>query len=351
MTKLYVFNPEHDIALAANISNFTAPHAGRKLRSDLGYIPALWDGDDDYVLVDDVERAVRSYGRLRARIGGRPRQFVDKSQLRRLYIDKVEPWGWDLALRSSLIRYGVDASILPAEEEIAVIRDLSHRRQAADLLSQLQLPGVIGSSWCGRTIDEVKQALDSHGHIVVKAPWSSSGRGVRFISGELDEYQERWISNIVEKQGCVTIEPYYNKVKDFGMEFESDGQGHVNYLGLSLFHTKNGAYVGNLITTEDEKRRMISAYISLGLLDDVQKEICRIMGELLKDKYQGPFGVDMMIVATREKDGFLLHPCVEINMRRTMGHVALSIPPFADGFTRVMSIELTDKYRIRIRRC
>ena len=38
----------------------------------------------------------------------------------------------------------------------------------------------------------------------------------------------------------------------------------------------------------------------------------------------------MMVVATDEKDGFLLHPCVEINLRRTMGHVALSIPPFRE---------------------
>ena len=40
--KLHVFNPEHDLALAANLSNFTAPHAGRKLRADLGCLPALW---------------------------------------------------------------------------------------------------------------------------------------------------------------------------------------------------------------------------------------------------------------------------------------------------------------------
>ena len=350
MTKLYVFNPEHDLALAANMSNFTAPHAGRKLRFDLGYIPALWAGEDDYVLVDDVEKAMMSYGRLRAKIGGTPKKFVDKTQLHHLYINKVEPWGWDLALRSFLIRNGVDASILPTEDEIAEIRNLSHRQQAVGMLSQLQLPGAIGSSWCASTIDEVKQALASHGRIVVKAPWSSSGRGVRFMAAALDTYQERWISNIIEKQGCVTIEPYYNKVKDFGMEFESDGEGSVRYLGLSLFQTRNGAYTGNLIATEDEKQQILNAYVSDDLLFSVQENICKYMGCLLKGKYQGPFGVDMMIVAKPDKDGFLLQPCVEINLRRTMGHVALSIPPFEDGFTRVMHVELTDKYRVSVRK-
>ena len=332
MAKLYVFNPEHDLALAANLSNFTAPHAGRKLRYDLGYIPALWAGDDDYILVDDVAKAVRQYGRVRAKIGGTPKQFVDKSQLRSLYINKVEPWGWDLALRSFLLRWGVEC--VPSEDDIAVIRDLSHRKQAVELLRQLQLPGTIGQSCCADTLVEIRQQLGLHGRVVVKAPWSSSGRGVRFLTVAFDDYQERWIKNVIEKQGCVVVEPYYNKVKDFGMEFESDGEGHVNYLGLSLFHTKE----------------LLSRYISADLLSSVREKICQCLGDTFKGKYQGPFGIDMMVVSTADKDGFLLHPCVEINLRHTMGHVALAISPFADGFTRVMHIELTDKYRMSVRK-
>ena len=68
MTTLYVFNPEHDIALAANLANFTAPHAGRQLRADLGFLPALWAGKDDVVWVDSVDYAERQYQRLIRRI-------------------------------------------------------------------------------------------------------------------------------------------------------------------------------------------------------------------------------------------------------------------------------------------
>ena len=60
--------------------------------------------------------------------------------------------------------------------------------------------------------------------------------------------------------------------------------------------------------------------------------------------------VKVYIEKPDEKDGFLLHPCVEINLRRTMGHVALSVPLFADGYARVMQIVLADKYRIRVRK-
>lgn len=348
MATLYIFNPEHDIALASNLSNFTAPHAGRKLRADLGFLPALWAGKDDYVLVENVEQAVKAYGRLRARTGSGPRHFIDKNQLAHIIINKVEPWGWDLALRSFLLRYGVKS--VPSDEVIAVIRDLSHRKQAVSLLRELQRPGTTGYSTCVNSMDDVCQMLRDNGRIVVKAPWSSSGRGVRFIDGELNDSQQRWIQNIIEKQGDVILEPYCHKVRDFGMEFESDGKGHIKYLGLSLFYTNNGAYTGNLIASEDEKEKVLSTYISADLLRTVRETVCDRLGTIYAGHYQGPFGIDMMVVATDEKEGFLLHPCVEINLRRTMGHVALSIPPFADGYARVMQIVLTDKYRIRVRK-
>ena len=51
MKKLHIFNPEHDIALASNLANFTAPHAGRQLRADLGFLPVLWANEGDVPLI------------------------------------------------------------------------------------------------------------------------------------------------------------------------------------------------------------------------------------------------------------------------------------------------------------
>ena len=144
------------------------------------------------------------------------------------------------------------------------------------------------------------------------------------------------------------VEPYYNKVKDFGMEFEVDNQGKVHYLGLSLFHTKNGAYIGNLLATEEAKREQMGRYVSLGLLDEIKQHI--IQNVQLGD-YQGPFGIDMMIVNSHLSpltSHFLLHPCVELNLRRTMGHVALSITPPEGDLRKVMRIELTDRYKLSV---
>lgn len=344
---LHIFNPEHDLALAANLSNFTAPHAGRQLRADLCYLPALWAGTDDYVLVEHVELARRLYGRLRARVGGGPGHFVDKNQLSSININKVEPWGWDLALRSTLIRYGVRPEVCASEEEIATIRACSHRRHATEVLRRLNWEQPIEAT----AVEAVEQRFLRDSRLVVKAPWSSSGRGVRFIDGSLSEYHRGWIRNVILQQGSVMVEPYYPKVKDFGMEFESMPDGRIIYQGLSLFATRNGAYTGNIIASEETKMEMISRYISDSLIDTIREKVKNALEGVIGCQYTGPLGVDMMIVAKTDGNGFLIHPCVEINLRRTMGHVAIEMAKASPtGLPRVMQITLTDKYRIHILR-
>ena len=240
MDKLHIFNPEHDIALASNLTNFTAPHAGRQLRADLGFLPALWADEGDYVLVEDADYAALAY--RRATKGRKCRvEWVTKSQLSSLPLLSVSPWGWDAALRHQLLRYGVDASLLPSEQQVAEIRQLSHRQTAALLLPSLRIDGTVGEAVFCQSVAAVEQQLSLHPRLVLKAPWSSSGRGLRFINGQLSEYHLGWLRNLLTSQGGVMAEPYYDKVKDFGMEFIADADGTIRYEGLSLFHTVNGA--------------------------------------------------------------------------------------------------------------
>ena len=344
--KLLVFNPEHDLALAANLSNFTAPHAGRQLRADLGFIPAIWAAANDFVLVENVEDAERRFLRLTRRPFGR---FIAKELLCKLQFSAVDVWGWDLAIRAYLLRWGVEAVVMPTVTQIDAIRQLSHRRHAMQLLESLQMPGTIGCASETDQMDIIADRLHRGEHLVVKAPWSSSGRGVRFMEGDMNIYDNGWVRHVIEKQGSVMVEPYYNKVKDFGMEFVSDGKGLVSYVGLSLFQTSNGAYTGNILASEDEKEYMISRYISVDLLKAIRQKICTLMGVLLKDRYAGAFGIDMMVVRRDDGDGFLLHPCVEINLRRTMGHVAISLTEHCSGLPKLMRIEYNSNvYKIRI---
>ena len=366
---LHIFNPEHDIALASGLANFTAPHAGRQLRHDLGYMPALWASDGDALLTDDAEQA-------RSRLSRWPQasavDIVGRDQLSQLAIDRIEPWGWNIALRAYLLRHGVSERLMPTEAGLAEARQLSHRRQAAVLQKELRLKcGVertTGEAYECRSEEEVMQLLQQYGRIVLKAPWSSSGRGLRFLKSEgmddmtadgvaglqpMNMQLKGWFRNVVAAQGSVMAEPYYPKVKDFGMEFFSDGDGRVVFLGLSLFHTENGAYSGNIVATEAMKREQLCYYVADSLLTEVQKRLCQLLGKMLCGKYRGPLGVDMMVVAGTN-GGFLLHPCVEINLRRTMGHVAIALfqrlnPTNDDDVRHVMRIEYTEQnYKLKI---
>ena len=348
---LHVFNPEHDLALAAHLSNFTAPHAGRALRADLGFLPACWADEGDAVLVEDKQVALQRFRRLSAstRKHFATPFFVTKTDLRSFQFDRIEPWGWDLAIRTQLLRCGVEERLMPTTDEIDKIRMLSHRSFSAKVLSEINILGTTGDAVLCTKTDEIAEKAVKHRQLVLKAPWSSSGRGIRFVSGgEMNTSLYGWIRNMLRTQGGIMAEPYYNKVRDFGMEFNVDSEGHVNYLGLSLFHTANGAYTGNILATEDVKMEMLGRYVSESQLAAVKESLVFATERLLAGRYHGPFGVDMMVV--KENGEILIHPCVEINIRRTMGHAALSLSSTDASIKRVMRITLEGHYKMRTRK-
>lgn len=355
---LHIFNPEHDIALASHLSNFTAPHAARQLRHDLGWMPALWASDGDVVLADDPTVSQESWRRFRSNshLAGHCPQvvFANRRQIGNMPVTSVQPWGWDSALKAMLLRAGIDERLLPDDDTLEHIRDCSSRQLSARLLPRLRLPGTTGEAFVCHSPDEVAHLLGRFQQIVVKAPWSSSGRGLRFIDLQRNSLaqQARWQSNTIAMQGAVTVEPYYHKVKDFGMEFWLDGDGHARLLGLSLFHTKNGAYTGNIIATEEAKRDMLGHYLPMSLIDRVAEAIVSHTAQELKG-YEGPFGADMMVVANEDGQGFLLHPCVELNLRRTMGHAAIDLTRLCnpDGdceLQRVMRVDYGPNYQLKL---
>ncbi len=364
---LHIFNPEHDIALASNLANFTAPHAGRQLRHDLGFLPVLWAGKDDLVVVDDVETAKRALGRLWPRLksgmplAGVQQQLVPIAALKRVVgnmgVSLIDPWGWDAALCAQLARKGGDVLPLPSKEQIVSIRQLSHRRSALTVLRSIReqvAEGTVGECLECTTPDEVMHALSRWHMVVLKMPWSSSGRGLRFLSDANASLHQGWLQNVLRLQGSVMVEPYYNKVKDFGMEFLAGSNGRIAYQGLSLFHTAKGAYQGNLLATERAKQEFLLRYVDRELLARVRQSLCTTLQTWLEGRYAGPLGVDMMIVAGPQGLGFMLHPCVEINLRRTMGHVALSLNALVnkdndDEIRKVMRIAYEENvYKLKI---
>lgn len=350
---LHIFNPEHDLVLAGNSANFTAPHAARQLKTGLGFLPALWASDGDAVLVEDRDYALKALKRASVQAERQFERvwFIEPSGLSSLCFSRIEPWGWDVALCNFLLRHGVDKQLLPDLEQLDGLRMMSHRLTSHKLLDCLSgTDGLVGQSFACASMEEVSGCVSRLGQAVIKAPWSCSGRGLRFVDGDISEpHLHGWVKNMLAAQGSLMVEPYYRKVKDFGMEFSCDGNGRVSYKGLSLFDTVNGAYTGNIIATEQTKLEMISRYVPAALLGKIKESICNFTAGELGGRYTGAFGVDMMVVPCADRDGFLVHPCVEINLRRTMGHVALSLSPADDDIKKVMRITADDNYQLKIK--
>ena len=351
MQTLHIFNPEHDIALAYNDELFTPPHAGRAMRADLSFLPVFWSEDGDVIVVDDVDQALEKIRHFKRKL---PQvTFITVNKLPSLAgrdID-IDVWGWDSSIRHTLLRKGLKNKKLPTDEALRWLREISHRQWGAEILSCVRQDTelTIGEAELVTTIEAINNKLAQGGAWVLKAPWSCSGRGVRYVEKELSQQIRSWMAKIIHQQGGIMMEPKYNKVKDFGMEFYSDGKGNITYKGLSLFQTANGAYAGNLLATEDDKIEILQQYLSIERLGEITEKLIKCFSTRLRNIYKGPLGVDMMIVASAgNRQPCLLHPCVEVNLRRTMGHVALSLAPTPFDPQQLMRITYDGHYHLKI---
>lgn len=351
---LHVFNPEHDMALAAGRVPFTAPHAGRQLRNDLDFMPALWAKRGDVVLVNDVDNAFDKLRHLGMQVPEVDFVTLQGLGLLRHKISGVSPWGWDISIKHQLTHAGVEGEVMPSDGQLEAIRRLSSREWAA---AHLQGQAVFVAN-----LTELEHVIDNWRACVLKSPWSCSGRGVRYVGGKLDTSTAKWVANIIARQGGIAIEPYYNKVIDFGMEFEAGADGTITYCGLSLFHTVKGAYVGNLLVSEQEKEDFLARYISRETLRKAREKAIKVISPAIRNLYQGPFGIDMMLYRPKEVNEIegasdtpqplKLNACVELNLRRTMGHVALVLRALGNKYERrLMRIEYDgNRYHLRVNR-
>ena len=324
----HIFNPEHDMALAAGIKGFTPPAAGRGMRYWLGFLPSFWADDGDVVIVDNVEVAHTCGAPFQQWLPDVTYVTLDTSQCLAEDIppSKIDVWGWDAAVRWQLLKAGVmKDKDLPDDTMVSAIRHLSHREASIPILKALVEANdfTIGERICLRSLDEVRNYIEQNHRIVVKAPWSCSGRGVRYFQNSLNDKETGFVGNIIRQQGAIIAEPWYDKVLDLALEFTADGRGGVMYEGLSLFDTSKGAYTGNLLVPEEQKLHLLATYIKPEKIFVVREQLLSILANEIVHNYIGPLGVDMMVVRT--DSDFFLNPCVEINLRRTMGHVALSV--------------------------
>lgn len=312
MSTLLLFYPENDLALADNTANYTAPRAAVDMRVAGEQLP-LWYGK-----AGDV---VYMSGTNGAWFDAVTHSFDIQADLwHGQDIDSVRPWGWSHAVKRYFERLGVSDGILPSAEQIERIRALSHRAMAGHLSQYLrdELGDIIAPRALEVTdIEQVHDFVATNGRTLVKLPWSGSGRGIiDTVLVPEPEFSRRTVGSI-HRQGSVMLERYYSPHYDFALLFEMR-VGRAHFSGYSLFFTDaRGMYVGNLVAEEDILRDELSRHADFGLTDSVIPKINTWLTDEIGRDYEGPLGVDMMVVG----DGDCL-AVAEINLRNTMGHVA-----------------------------
>ena len=357
---VHVFNPSHDEALAVNRAQYCPSAAARRTGAMFWDVARHWAAPDDVILHLPDDGSLRGV------------EVPDWSA-----VSAIEPWGWDRHIVGVLRRLGAPERLLPDEARLDALGLLSSRQTAVRVLEALRLLPPIErvlaaeSRWC-TTVDAVFEALTAYGgEAYCKQPWSCSGRGVwrcrvadwpvaaadshfttaanhsalsdnpsvsaanQFVSGanpplsadrQPDSPVYLRVLKTLREQGAVEVEPVYERVADFAMEFFAEPDGRVRYEGLSFFSTHDGGgYAGNVIASQDTLRQQLESLAPQTLpgasgrlpLEILAERLCTVLASVLSGAYSGPLGVDMMLTPSG------IHPCIEVNLRNTMGRVAI----------------------------
>ena len=312
----FIFNPEHDLCLASGDVNFIPPASAVRFAQE-----GKW-----------IERFMRAPGGVADNGSGSGSCSCSGSGN---CASQVVPWGWNAVLKCKLIGEGWPLEMLPSDEELEFIRENSRREVAVELLERLQedkameAPAmsakILPSTYriIAKSLEEIESFLGQYNRIVLKAPLSGSGKGVRFVTGELMETDRGWCRKTIQKQGAVIVEHRMEIQQEFAMLFECAPAERVIFRGYSMFYTSNGAYKGNILASDEYIENRLAKWVPKEMLHKLQAEIARWLDKKLQGRYNGFVGVDMFI-----SEGGILNPAMEINLRMTMGLIARNIYDF-----------------------
>lgn len=315
-----VFNPGHDLALGNGDPNFVPPASALAFAREGAWLPAwlyphgaVWCPDD---INEEYICTCRQLG-----IETIP---INTEALSQVSFSEIVPWGWDPLLVNDLAKAGLPTKLFPSPNHLQKIKTLSNRAMAVCGFQYLKENSPFAASFpeispiVAHKPETVEDFLSQQQDIVLKSPLSGSGKGLRWISGTLTPHDAGWVRNVIARQGSCIAEKRYAVKQDFAMEFECCGE--VRFCGYSLFNTHGGSYCGNLLLSNEEIQQILSQYIDLEIITNIKKLLVDFLNLHFAPFYSGFLGVDMFIYS--EEGHYGVHPCVEINVRHTMGLLA-----------------------------
>lgn len=207
--------------------------------------------------------------------------------------EQIETWGWSEAIsRWTDLPYIVPEKLRELASKVFAFTHSPHL-PGAKLLHQMK---------------EVEEWLQRGPYPkVLKTCYGFAGRGRYILESEafFAKIKGR-VAEVFEKGHLLIGEPWVKREMDFSTQWMIDGQ--PIYLGSTLLeNTESGAYQKTLVGRE------------IPFLQD-HLEFAKVPLKLISEAgYIGNVGIDAMVYEGK------LHPIVEINLRKTMGWLALKL--------------------------
>ncbi|MDE6301182.1 MAG: hypothetical protein K2M19_05660 [Muribaculaceae bacterium] len=308
--RLWWFNPQNDLALAADTPYYTPPKAAAELARAGELLPMWLAAEKDMIQTNGVN--AHWLDTLSERTGVSVNLWNRSTESLR-----PTPWGWSAAARTHFIQSGFEDKQCPSDAELAEWRNLSGRATAENIDKHI-FPETFKKRVV-RAESDLDEILAGNGDVVIKTPWSCSGRGVSFHDGRRGAEIRSRVNSIIRSYGYATVEPKIAVQLEFGLLFEYDGE-EARLYGLSrTISGPGGKYSGNVVETPAVHKAVIDNMAGEdGFTDTLASKAARAIAETLGDAYHGPIGLDFIL-----GDGEV-HLC-EHNLRYTMGFVCAGI--------------------------
>lgn len=358
--ELFIMNPSCEMAIASGVAAYTPPKQIALFEQLIEQIPIWFISSSSYLLVERCP-STEYIDSLTEILGSTP-NFITPVRLRELTsqgldID-IKLWGLTPAIEKGIQsitkRSGVCLNQPKAAQWCSTLRNFVSRHFALEILTKSlervetfsnlrDIVSVESLPNIAYSIDEIESFMKQNSSSVLKSPWSSSGRGVMFVKGgNLEEIDKRWCSSVLKLQDSVMVEHRLERVIDFSLHFDIVESGAVNYVGLVSFNTDlRGNYNGSNIEALPK-----SFIEETALTEDIFNRVANdiVLPELVNsgigDIYSGSLGVDGIVYRSEVDGSIKINPCLEINVRESMGRVTLSLrDKLAEGAAGVWSIE------------
>lgn len=334
---VYYFNPTCELAVANSSFSYMPPRLLQEMERDLSILPFAFATENDFVLTENTP----SDGFLQQLndAGFDLPTFCRLADLEAIHsptLGNICPWGWSPAahfkLKNLKEKCDLEFRISPVsnwrDEHQKLFERLSSLNLLSEMVNQHPPEWFIDPSLIGKKVtncEDIELLLEKHSSIVIKAPMSSSGRGIQIIrKSKLSESNKQWISGVIRQQNYLVAEPFLEKLIDLSFQFQVLTNAEIEYLGYSVFETNtNGQYHGTYI--HPDLKSILPEENSYELETMIRTTATILKEALSKSLYtrfhRGFLGVDALVF--KYNNGLKMQPCIEINSRMNMGVLSM----------------------------